>query len=562
MYREFKSLVLPTTKAASPQITSGPNQNVLVGANNKRKAVKNYDDIHYLFGTVVFMDPSIDHPEQGAALGFFINGNGTSGYYLNIESTTYSAAKNKKTVKVIKVNGNSKQVLKDTQITSLNTFEGIYGGTNYNISAKVKVSGLTTTITCDINGFKFTAVDKTSYTPSSTNGKVGGVTNQILEPTKNVGLICTRGKAMFDYVYATKISPEQYAASGSNLNPYVNQFSDDMLNIAYGDIMYNSNNTDMQTTSLQDQVDEFGTTVREIYKASVKFESRPSYPIKWSTGANNSVSLLGRTRSNFASEAYVLNNTTTTLPLSDGNLASMYVIGNTLADSGTLEYTTDDYVDYVAKEPVIFESQWIQNESAAKDLAEWIKSEVVNRGKILNITTFGNPLLSLGDIVTINYPYQGLNGTEKFIITSIEHTYTGGLETTVSCRNISGTVSSISEGSTAMPSTDSNSLVDLANATVVAKPGVGSEFGLLYDSTLNEVTDVTQNGNIVTWNKGVGNTSVIIKMLRNGAWIRVGTFTEETFTFTGFAAGNYVVEFHPCNAVATGPFVTKVLNLV
>jgi hypothetical protein len=553
LYRPFQSIKLAETNPASPQVTSGKLQNVLVGANNKKKVVSNFKDSYYLFGTVVFMDPSIDHPEQGAALGFFIDGNGTSGYYLNIESTTYSASKNKKTVKVIKVNGSSQTILKDTQITALNTFEGVYGGATYNISVKVKVSGLTTTITCDVNGFKFTAIDKTSYTPTTVNGKVGGITNQILTPTKNVGLVCTRGKSMFDYVYATTITASQYNESGSSLNPYTGQFSDDLLNIAYGDLMYNSNNTDINIASLNDQVDEFGTTVREIYKASVKFESRPSYPIKWSVGANNSVSILGSTRSNFASEAYVLNNTTTTVPLSDGNTSSMYLIGNTLADSGTLEYTTDDFADYVTKEPVIFESQWIQNEAAAKDLAEWIKLEVVNRGKVVNITTFGNPLLSLGDIVTINYPFQGFNGTEKFIVISIEHSYDGGLETTVTCRLISGTVSTISEGSVAMPSTDSNAPVDLANATVVAKPGVGSEFERLYDSTLAPVTNVTNGSTGFTWTKGTGSTSTILKVLLDGKWKLLGTLTEDTYSLTGYTPGMYLIELFPATEKLYGP---------
>jgi len=557
LYRPFESIKLAETNPASPQVTSGKLQNVLLGANNKKKVVKNFKDSYYLFGTVVFMDPSIDHPEQGAALGFFIDGSGTSGYYLNIESTTYSASKNKKTVKIVKVNGNSRTVLKDTQITSLNTFEWVYGGATYNLSVKVKVSGLTTTITCDINGFKFTAIDKTSYTPTTVNGKVGGTTNEILTPTKNVGLVCTRGKAMFDYVYATTITASQYNESGSSLNPYVGQFSDDMLNIAYGDIMYNSNNTDMNTVSLQDQIDEFGTTVREIYKASVKFESRPSYPIKWSIGANNSVSILGSTRSNFASEAYVLNNTTTTVPLSDGNLASLYIIGNTLADSGTLEYTTDDFADYVTKEPVIFESQWIQTEAAAKDLAEWIKLEVVNRGKIVNITTFGNPLLSLGDIVTINYPFQGFNGTEKFIITSIDHSYDGGLETTVTCRLISGTVSSISEGSVPMPSTDANATVDLANATVVATPGVGSELKRIYDSTLGAVTDVTVGAGGTSWVKGTGSTATMIKILSGGKWTLIGPISESIYSFPGYTPGLYTIEMFPVTDKFYGPSEIK-----
>jgi hypothetical protein len=115
------------------------------------------------------------------------------------------------------------------------------------------------------------------------------------------------------------------------------------------------------------------------------------------------------------------------------------MLGNTLADSGTLEYTTDDLADYVNKEPVIFESKWLQNESDVKALAKWIKEEVINRGKSITMTVFGNPLLSLGDIVTINYPAQGFNGEERLIVTSVRHSFGDGLATTVVCRSINKT---------------------------------------------------------------------------------------------------------------------------
>ena len=49
---------------------------------------------------------------------------------------------------------------------------------------------------------------------------------------------------------------------------------------------------------------------------------------------------------------------------------------------------------------------------------------------------FGNPLLSVGDIITIKYTYQGFAGTEKMIITNVTNRYDSGLETSIVCRTL------------------------------------------------------------------------------------------------------------------------------
>ena len=83
--------------------------------------------------------------------------------------------------------------------------------------------------------------------------------------------------------------------------------------------------------------------------------------------------------------------------------------------SGDLEYTTEETSDYTSKEPVQFQSSWLQNLTDVKSLADWIKDTVVNRGKVVSMDVFGNPLISVGDLVTIKYSYQGFAGTEKSI---------------------------------------------------------------------------------------------------------------------------------------------------
>ena len=49
---------------------------------------------------------------------------------------------------------------------------------------------------------------------------------------------------------------------------------------------------------------------------------------------------------------------------------------------------------------------------------------------------FANPLISVGDIVTINYADNGLDGVEKFLIVQVNQNFDRGLSTSVTARSI------------------------------------------------------------------------------------------------------------------------------
>ena len=114
----------------------------------------------------------------------------------------------------------------------------------------------------------------------------------------------------------------------------------------------------------------------------------------------------------------------------------VHLYGNSLSSSGQVEYLTDKSDLYEPEEPMVFTSKWIQNKNDAKSIGDWIKSKFINRGQILSLTTFGNPLLSIGDIVTVKYDYENLDGIGKFIITSVTQNFSEGLETTLICRSL------------------------------------------------------------------------------------------------------------------------------
>jgi hypothetical protein len=418
-YRSFSSVVPP----------SYSNVNFTVGS--KTQSVSQANSVaYYSFGGNVLMKNSIENINAMGGIGFFIDSYATKGYYILIETTSSAASKNRKAVRIVKFYGNNIVNLTETGTRTESTIEGIYGGRSYNIDVKVKVELKTVTITAYVNGYKI------SYTDSTENntavGSLGLV--EMLKATNQVALLCGRGTVAYDYVYGNTIQKSQYDDAQYALNLYSGQFNNDLINTAFGDLIYTDVNDEIDSKGTA--IDEFGTVVREIAKASIKFDTRPSYPVLWSTGANSSVSILGQKVSSFGAEAYVLNNSSSTVPLADDIGNSFFVYGNTLGSSGTLEYVNDPESEYTAVEPVIFESAWLQNLSDVKSLADWIKTKTVNRGKIVTLQIFGNPLISVGDIVSIKYVYEGFSGTESLIVTNVNQSYSEGLETNIVCRSL------------------------------------------------------------------------------------------------------------------------------
>jgi hypothetical protein len=416
-HREFPAIAVPSIKTVSK--TNGNEYNLG----------------YFSYGTSLVMDNMIDNPKQMGGLGFFVDNLGQTGYYIIIESTASSAALDKKSVRLVKFIGNKVKPLKEIGTRTESTVEGIYGGRTYNIDVKVKIENRVVNIDAYINGYKISYQDSTVRK----SGSEALPETSILPPTNRVSVLCGRGEVAFDYVYGYELLEKQYEDSTFNLNFYQGQFGNDLINSSFGDLAYISNYSEDEI-SIGDKklkaLDEFGTVVREILKVNVKYDSRPSYPIKWSTGINKYAKIVGQKVSSFGAQVFVLNNTSTSIPISNGLEASLYIYGNTLGSSGDLEYKTDGLNEYATVEPIIFQSTWLQNEADVKSLALWIKNNVVNKGKLVTMSIFGNPLISVGDIVGIKYSYHGLAGTENFIVTNVTHSYSGGLETEITCRTL------------------------------------------------------------------------------------------------------------------------------
>ena len=400
-YRSFPAIVPPTYSTVN-----------YAGSILSQSTYEANSTGYYSFGTSMFMKNSVDNQNAMGGMGFFISSEGTQGYYIIVETTQSAASFNRKAVRIVKFYGNNIVTLKETGVRTESTIEGIYGGRSYNIDVKVKVSLQSVTINAYINGYKITYTDST--TNNTTPGSIG--LQKVLQATNKVALICGRGNIAYDYIYGNTITSTNYEDAEYITNLYQGQFNNDLINTSFGDLIYTDNDDEIDKKATS--VDEFGTVVREIVKSNIKFDSRPAYPILWSTGSNINAKILGSKLSSFGADCYVLNNTSTTIPLQDNVGNSLFVYGNSLGSSGTLEYVSNELAEYANPEPVIFQSKWLQNLSDVKSLADWIKSKtvVVNRGRIIKMNVFGNPLISVGDIVSVKHTYVGLHN--YFMVTS------------------------------------------------------------------------------------------------------------------------------------------------
>ena len=373
---------------------------------------------HYNFGTGLFFKGAKNDTKGSGGIGFFTSSNGLDGYYVKLETTSnLPESGSDRPLSIFKVKNGVITPLQDTQEKGSNkSLAYLAQGVSYRVDIRVKVQGSVVAIDVYINNFKVTAVDSSN----------------IVSPTSNVALFSNANSTFFDYVYSIPLNETQYK-DGIIGSQYSGRFGSTTLDFLYGDKL----SSGFENSGISGgAVDEFGTVARELLKVNVKYDSRPAFPIITSLGLNQFVELLGYRLNSFGAEFYVLNNAGTFVPLDDSKFASFSVIGNTLVQSGQNEYLDKTINEFTVPEQVTFESVWIQKESDAKSLSDWIKGQWSKKQSVCELEIFSNPLISVGDIVTINYPANGLDGTQKFIVSSINNSFDGGLSTKITTRSI------------------------------------------------------------------------------------------------------------------------------
>ena len=393
------------------------------------------DSNYYSFGTTLFFKPESKSAtkESSGGISFFASEDGKTGYLIHIKTTGLAQATSSKSneFQILKTKydaATNKTILSripDSQaVTQTSKVTGILQGTSYKIDVNVEVGPTITKITAFVNGFPVTAEDKT--TPR-------------LSKSSKIGLFCSLGTIGFDYVYARSIEEVEYK---SNLvqEIYKTQFANMAKVFLYGDLWL-SGISQIQKNNKNIWMEEFGPIAREIKYIDKDYSRQPAAAKFISTNINQYVDIIGSNLTPFNVKAYILNSSSTFVPINQSTSrgeppSKLTIIGNNIINSSGLIYMDESLNKYDTQEPITFNSTWIQRESEAKNLSDWIKTQWKNQQISLNLEVIANPKIQIGDIISVDYAYHDLAGTEKFIVNSISQTWNGGIKTIIQARSI------------------------------------------------------------------------------------------------------------------------------
>ena len=439
-YSEFWKNVVPTNKMPELKISS----NTVTDKNKKisqsifsiskkdsgitlcsKLADFDINNSYFSFGTKMFFtewQDKLNAPQGG--LAFFLNPSGSQGYAIVVKTTESNTVDQSKElasdVSIVKIESANKfKKIPDSQGNLSQSFSGITSAEQYTIDIQVNCSDpQKNIITAYINNKKIVAIDD----------------SKPLAPTKTIGLFAMKGECNFDYVYAYPLSLTLYNRLDLEGNRFLTgkvPFSG--LSIAYGEKVANINSQEYQG-----YYEEFGPTAKEILVLEEKFTSgNPGYSKFFSTGVNYLVQILSQKSNNFGFKAYLINNSSSTIPVSSTEeRISLSMIGNTVITGEKAEFNTDEENKYINDELVILESSWIQRKSDAEKMANWLKEQWSKNTICIKLKVFGNPFIAVGDLVTISYPRSGITESTTFLVTVVEQSFNGGIETVLECRSL------------------------------------------------------------------------------------------------------------------------------
>lgn len=86
-------------------------------------------------------------------------------------------------------------------------------------------------------------------------------------------------------------------------------------------------------------------------------------------------------------------------------------------------------------EVVQIDSEWIQSKTAAQKMLRLIEKSIDGFSRNVNLNIFGNPLIQVGDVVTLSYYLKGISNN-KYFVHSVSQQFSQGLQTSIGLKKI------------------------------------------------------------------------------------------------------------------------------
>lgn len=81
-----------------------------------------------------------------------------------------------------------------------------------------------------------------------------------------------------------------------------------------------------------------------------------------------------------------------------------------------------------ASEVIQMDTKWIQSKDAAYKIMKTIEYGMTGFSKDISLSLFGNPLIQVGDVITLTYTLKGIS-QQKCVVSSVSHSFSNGLST-------------------------------------------------------------------------------------------------------------------------------------
>ena len=292
-------------------------------------------------------------------------------------------------------------------------------------------------------------------------------------PAYNNMALFVRGssRVMFENIYALANNYSQNTAFKLN-TPIASVFGDSEVNANDSFMRYSMSGvvqgsyltgiSSSEPTKFNMYFDEFGTIMREAASFNVRYDK--AYPALYAKMSPTFNRLKGYTISGFRAGSYgaeflIFNSTDTALSLDESSGNYLRIQGITFTQQNENDLTVDEYFtknsdlsdpqfvgttlvsypnktskDYediklsrmsYGKKDFTIQVPYIQSHGDAESLMSWVIKKIMKPRKSLGVKIFANPMIQLGDIVSVDYVENGIDkaGTSdsRFVVYNIEY---------------------------------------------------------------------------------------------------------------------------------------------
>lgn len=263
-------------------------------------------------------------------------------------------------------------------------------------------------------------------------------------------------KASFEYLYGIdygEVQPDDNTGwydrihGGYQSDQWAREF---MFKTKTGTRMVNKHWTKYKSAYAQQYFDEFGAICHEVREFEVKFDPAPVLhsqlyltndwqvicPEYTSTPFGAKFLLANTSRDN----AVINGEDNLSFPGSSVNqVLGVYGRVVTQAEAAQVVAKNDGQIQRRGRIDAEISSPWIQTKAHADDLSAWVLKHWAEAADELTVSIFGNPMLEIGDVVTIDYPDKNMTpATHKYYVVGTRTQFDTGITTSLTLRRVRG----------------------------------------------------------------------------------------------------------------------------